>query len=165
MGPNSPAPARKVLKNKDCLQLSTAPTVNFPSKINTGRSLHIGRSYLIFVSRDSPFPIPGRVQLRLPADERSAGSAEGTPQRHVKGVRGRGAAPLSPQWPHRLLGDSLVRFGGWPLPYPTGTRKDSQRLSWESWRSMSRLPGFERPLGRFGFANRRTMPTHREGLG
>jgi hypothetical protein len=30
--------------------LSTAPTLNFPSKINSGRSLNLGRSFLIIVS-------------------------------------------------------------------------------------------------------------------
>jgi hypothetical protein len=33
----------------------------------------------------------------------------------------------------RLLGDSLLRFGGWSLPTPpAGTRRRSQRLSYES---------------------------------
>ena|SRR5258707_56753 len=53
---------------------------------------------------------------------------------HGTGPRSEGrAAPLRPQWPQRLLGDSLVRFGGWSLPpLPAGTRRPSQRLSYES---------------------------------
>src|SRR5258708_37552048 len=62
---------------------------------------------------------------------------------HGTGPRSEGrAAPLRPQWPQRLLGDSLVRFGGWSLPPPSsGDAKALSATLLRVWRGMSRQRG------------------------